>query len=169
MATTIGLSSCTTQEITRWLINKASGGDDHQWQNDRLLTVVTRATFRYDELDQNRSQNAASPEVRYIAGMTATDFTVTIQAGTDPEDAAGYDAYADLEGYCRRTEIFTCTFTDPGGFSRTKNMVITKWAAQSPIDGINVAEITLKVAAGACGDTFDGSTSGSGSGSGSGS
>lgn len=133
-------------------------------------TVVTRGDIRYDESSTEiEVKNAASPEVRYIAGMTATDFTVTIQAGTDPEDAAGYDAYADLEGYCRRKEIFTCTFTDPGGFSRTKNMVITKWAAQSPIDGINVAEITLKVAAGACGDTFDGSTSGSGSGSGSGS
>lgn len=143
-----------------WTI-KASG-------DTNASTVVTRGDIQYDESrTEIEVKNAASDEVRYIPGMKATDFSVQVQAGTDPEDAAGFDAYAKLKALSDASEVFESTFTAPGGFTRTKNMVVTKWTDQDPVDGLNVADVTLRVAAGSLGDKFvDGSGSGSGSGSG---
>ncbi len=131
------------------------------------MTVVTRGDVTYSESrTEIEVKNAASDEVRYIPGMKATEYAVQIQAGTDPEDTNGADAYAKLKGFYENGEVFQNTFTSPGGFSRTKDMVVTKWTDQDPVDGLNVADVTLRVAAGSTGDSFFGSGSGSGSGSG---
>lgn len=104
-------------------------------------------------------KNAASNEVRYIPGMESTEFSVTVQAGVDPEDAAGYDAYDELKGFYEAGEIFEVTFTSPGGFTRTKNMIVTTWKDSDPVDDVNTAEVTLRVAAGDLGDKFFSSNS----------
>lgn len=129
------------------------------------MTVVTRGDVTYTESrTEIEVKNAAADETRYIPGMKSTEFNVQIQAGTDPEDSAGADAYAKMKAFYEAGEVFTTTFTSPGGFSRSKDMVITSWTDNDPVDGLNNADITLRVAAGSAGDTFFGSGSGSGSG-----
>lgn len=134
------------------------------------LNVVTRTDLTFTtSLTEIEVKNAASNEVRYIPGMETTEFTVQVQAGTDPEDAAGFNAFTKLKGFYDNKEVFTATFTPPEGGSKTKDMIITKWVDQNPIDGLSVADITFRRAAGAAGESFSagaGSASGSGSGSG---
>lgn len=132
--------------------------------------VKTRGDISYEEsYTEIEVKNAASNDVRYIPGMRATNFQMTVQAGTDPEDAADYDAYETLLGYYESGEVFALTFTSPGGLTRTKNFVITQWNDSDPIDGLNEATITLKIAAADAGDKFFGTeSSGGGSGGGSG-
>lgn len=132
-----------------------------------LKTVKTRGDITYTEnYTEIEVKNAASNDVRYIPGMGNVEFNVTVQAGTDPEDAADYDAYLALYNYYINGTTFPGTFTSPGGFSRTKNFVITQWTDNDPVDGLNDATLTLRISGGTVGESFFGSGSGSGSGSG---
>ena len=112
-------------------------------------TLLTRGDVTYEESrTEIEVKNAASDEIRYIPGMQATVFDVNVQAGTDPEDTASYDAYADLRNKYETGATFPVTFTSPGGFATTKNMIVTKWVDNDPVDGLNDATVTLKVSAG---------------------
>ena len=112
-------------------------------------TVKTRGDITYSEsYTEIEVKNAASDEVRYVPGMKATVFDVNVQAGTDPEDTASYDAYADLRDKYETGATFPVTFTSPGGMSVTKDMLVTKWTDNDPVDGLNDATVSLKVSAG---------------------
>lgn len=112
-------------------------------------TLLTRGDVTYEESrTEIEVKNAASDEVRYVPGMKATVFDVNVQAGTDPEDTASYDAYADLRGKYETGATFPVTFTSPGGMSVTKDMLVTKWTDNDPVDGLNDATVSLKVSAG---------------------
>lgn len=133
--------------------------------NETPKTVVTRGDISYTtSKTEIEVKNAASNMVRYIPGMESTTFSVQVQAGTDPEDAAGVDAYSSLKTFFEEGEVFISTFTSPGGFTRETNMVITSWEDSDPVDGLNTANITLRVAAAEAGTKFYGTSSGSGSG-----
>lgn len=112
-------------------------------------TLLTRGDVTYEESrTEIEVKNAASDEVRYVPGMKATVFDVNVQAGTDPEDTASYDAYVDLRGKYETGATFPVTFTSPGGMSVTKDMLVTKWTDNDPVDGLNDATVSLKVSAG---------------------
>lgn len=112
-------------------------------------TLLTRGDVTYEESrTEIEVKNAASDEVRYVPGMKATVFDVNVQAGTDPEDTASYDAYADLREKYETGATFPVTFTSPGGMSVTKDMLVTKWTDNDPVDGLNDATVSLKVSAG---------------------
>ena len=112
-------------------------------------TLLTRGDVSYDEAyTEIEVKNAASNEVRYIPGMKATTFQINVQAGTDPEDSASYDAYSALRGYYGSGTTFPVTFTSPGGMSVTKDMIATHWVDNDPVDGLNDATVDLKVSAG---------------------
>lgn len=112
-------------------------------------TLLTRGDVTYEESrTEIEVKNAASDEVRYVPGMKATVFDVNVQAGTDPEDTASYDAYADLRDKYETGATFPVTFTSPGGMSVTKDMLVTKWTDNDPVDGLNDATVSLKVSAG---------------------
>ena len=63
------------------------------------------------------------------------------------KDAEGFDAYTALHDYNDSGSAFTLKFTSPGGFTREKDFVITSWADDAPIDGLNTANVTFKVSA----------------------
>lgn len=112
-------------------------------------TLLTRGDVTYEESrTEIEVKNAASDEVRYVPGMKATVFDVNVQAGTDPEDTASYDAYADLRDKYEKGATFPVTFTSPGGMSVTKDMLVTKWTDNDPVNGLNDATVSLKVSAG---------------------
>lgn len=112
-------------------------------------TLLTRGDVTYEESrTEIEVKNAASDEVRYVPGMKATVFDINVQAGTDPEDTASYDAYADLRDKYETGATFPVTFTSPGGMSVTKDMLVTKWVDNDPVDGLNDATVSLKVSAG---------------------
>lgn len=112
-------------------------------------TLLTRGDVSYDEAySEIEVKNAASNDVRYIPGMKSTTFQITVQAGTDPEDTASYDAYSELRGYYETGATFPVTFTSPGGMSATKNMIATHWVDNDPVDGLNEATVDLRVSAG---------------------
>ena len=112
-------------------------------------TLLTRGDVSYEEAySEIEVKNAASNEVRYIPGMKATTFQINVQAGTDPEDSASYDAYSELRGYYETGTTFPVTFTSPGGMSVTKDMIATHWVDNDPVDGLNDATVDLKVSAG---------------------
>ena len=112
-------------------------------------TLLTRGDVTYEESrTEIEVKNAASDEVRYVPGMKATVFDINVQAGTDPEDTASYDAYADLRDKYETGATFPVTFTSPGGMSVTKDMLVTKWTDNDPVDGLNDATVSLKVSAG---------------------
>ena len=129
-------------------------------------TVKTRGDITYTEnYTEIEVKNAASNDVRYIPGMGAVSFQVTILAGTDPEDSESYDAYQALYGYFNSGTTFLGTFTSPGGFSRSKNFVITQWTDNDAVDGLNEATITLRISGGTLGENFfDGASQSSGGG-----
>lgn len=111
-------------------------------------TLLTRGDVTYEESrTEIEVKNAASDKVRYIAGMRATTFNLNVQAGTDEEDTASYDAYAALRGYYEAGTTFPVTFTSPGGLSATENMIVTSWNDQDPVDGLNEAAVTLRISA----------------------
>lgn len=123
--------------------------------DDANKDVKTRGDISYEESrTEIEVKNAATDEVRYIPGMKATTFQLTVQAGTDPEDEDGFDAYEQLKSYFEDGEVFEGSFVSPGGFTRTKNFVITSWSDNDPVDGLNEATVTLKIAAGAKGNKF---------------
>ena len=112
-------------------------------------TLVTRGDVAYDESrTEIEVKNAAADEVRYVPGMQSTTFQITVQAGTDPEDTAGYDAYTELRGYYETGTTFPVTFTSPVGMSVSKNMIVTHWVDNDPVDGLNDATVDLRVSAG---------------------
>jgi len=132
-------------------------------------TVKTRGDITYTEnYTEIEVKNAASNDVRYIPGMGAVSFQVTIQAGTDPEDSESYDAYQALYGYFNAGTTFLGTFTSPGGFSRSKNFVITQWTDNDAVDGLNEATLTLRISGGTLGENFFDSASQSSGGGGNG-
>ena len=92
-------------------------------------------------------KNAAADEVRYLAGMASTNFQLTVQAGTDPEDEDSFDGYSALYGHYEAGTTFTVKFTSPGGFTAEKNFIITNWSENDPVDGLNEATVTLRVSA----------------------
>lgn len=128
-------------------------------------TVKTRGDITYQEsYTEIEVKNAASNDVRYVPGMRATDYSMNIQAGTDPEDAASYDAYSALYAYYNTGTTFPLTFTSPGGFTRTRNFIITNWQDNDPIDGLNDATLTLRISGGTVGEDFFPAASAGGSG-----
>ena len=125
-------------------------------------TLLTRGDVTYDEArTEIEVKNAAADEVRYVPGMKATTFQITVQAGTDPEDSANYDAYSALRGYYETGTTFPVTFTSPGGMSVTKDMIATHWVDNDPVDGLNDATVDLRVSAGDTSTPFFPSGSGS--------
>lgn len=120
-----------------------------------LKVIKTRGDITYQEsYTEIEVKNAASNDVRYIPGMKAVEFTLTVQGGTDPEDADSVDAYETLLAYYTAGTTFPGTFTSPGGFSRTKNFVITRWQDNDPVDGLNEASVTLRISGGTAGEDF---------------
>ncbi len=112
-------------------------------------TLLTRGDVSYEEAyTEIEVKNAASNEVRYIPGMKSTTFQLVVQAGTDPEDSEGYDAYTTLRGYYTAGTTFPVTFTSAGGVTVTKNMICTHWTDSNPIDDLNTATVDLKVSGG---------------------
>lgn len=111
-------------------------------------------------------KNAASEEVRYLRGMKSTSFQIIVQAGTDPDDASAFDGYSALYAHYIAGDTFPLTFTAPGGFTTTKNFIITNWTENDPVDDLASATITLRVSAAS--PTTSGTSSGGGSGSSSG-
>ena len=127
-------------------------------------TVKTRGDITYTEsYTEIEVKNAASNDVRYIPGMRTAEFSMAIQAGTDPEDSADYDAYAALLAYYNAGTTFPITFTSPGGFTKTENFVITNWTDNDPVDGLNDATLTLRISGGTAGESFFTTSSSSGS------
>lgn len=132
-----------------------------------LKVIKTRGDVTYQEsYTEIEVKNAASNDVRYIPGMKAVEFTLTVQGGTDPEDADSVDAYETLLAYYTAGTTFPGTFTSPGGFSRTKNFVITRWQDNDPVDGLNEASVTLRISGGTAGEDFFTTATQSGSGNG---
>lgn len=131
-------------------------------------TVKTRGDVTYTEsYTEIEVKNAASNDVRYIPGMRSTEFSISIQAGTDPEDSESYDAYQALLGFYNAGTTFPLEFTSPGGFTRTENFIITNWTDNDPVDGLNDATLTLRISGGTVGESFFEATSSGGSSSGS--
>lgn len=92
-------------------------------------------------------KNAAADEVRYLAGMGATNFQMTVQAGTDPEDDDSFDGYATLYQLFTNKTTFEMKFTSPGGFTQEKAFIITNWSDSNAVDGLNEATVTFRVSA----------------------
>ena len=127
-------------------------------------TVKTRGDVTYTEsFTEIEVKNAASNDVRYIPGMRSTEFSISIQAGTDPEDSESYDAYQALLGFYNAGTTFPLEFTSPGGFTRTENFIITNWTDNDPVEGLNDATLTLRISGGTAGESFFESTSSGGS------
>ncbi len=105
-------------------------------------------------------KNAAADEVRYLPGMAATNFQLTVQAGTDPEDDDGFNGYATLYGFYTTGATFPVRFTSPGGFTAEKNFIVTNWSENDPVDGLNEATVTLRVSAADLGTTTTGGAAG---------
>ena len=127
-------------------------------------TVKTRGDVTYTEsFTEIEVKNAASNDVRYIPGMRSTEFSISIQAGTDPEDSESYDAYQALLGFYNAGTTFPLEFTSPGGFTRTENFIITNWTDNDPVDCLNDATLTLRISGGTAGESFFESTSSGGS------
>lgn len=107
--------------------------------------IKTRGDITYEETrTEIEVKNAASEDIRFIAGMKATNFQMTVQAGTDPEDESSVDGYAVLLAHWEAGTAFSLTFTSPGGLQRTKDFIITAWSDANPVDGLNEATVTFK-------------------------
>lgn len=118
---------------------KATGG---------YKSILTRGDVTFEEsYTEIEVKNAAADEVRYLRGMNATTFSMTVQAGDDPEDSESFDAYAALLAHNEAGTTFTLKFTSPGGFTKEKNFIITNWQDADPVDGLNEATITFRVSA----------------------
>ena len=60
-------------------------------------TLLTHGDVTYESSNTEiEIKNAAADEVRYLAGMAATNFQMTVQAGTDPEDEGSFDGCKGL-------------------------------------------------------------------------
>lgn len=119
-------------------------------------TIKTRGDVTYEETrSEIEVKNAASDETRYLAGMKATNFQMTVQVGTDPEDESSVDGYATLLAHWEAGTPFALTFTSPGGLKRTKDFIITAWSDANPIDGLNEATVTFKRSAIGANDSSD--------------
>lgn len=111
-------------------------------------TILTHGDVTYETSNTEiEIKNAAADEVRYLAGMAATNFQMTVQAGTDPEDTNSVDGYAELLTHYEAGNTFTMKFTSPGGITKEKNFIITNWSDSNAVDGLNEATITFRVSA----------------------
>lgn len=110
--------------------------------------ILTRGDITFEEsYTEIEVKNAAADEVRYLRGMAATSFQMTVQAGTDPEDTDSFDAYAALLAHNEAGTTFQLKFTSPGGVTREKSFIITNWSDANPVDGLNEATITFRISA----------------------
>lgn len=120
-------------------------------------TIKTIGDITYDESKTEiEIKNRASKDIRYIQGMTATNFSMQVQAGIDPEDSSSCDGYSLILNHYNAGTAFSVEFTSPGGFSRTKDMICTAFKPTEPVDGLSVADVTLRVSGLAA--TVDGGT-----------
>ena len=111
-------------------------------------TIKTIGDVTYEESDAEiETKNRASQDIRYVPGMTATAFNLQVQGGTDPDDEDSVDGYAILSEMKEKHLTKPVTFTSPSGFTRTKNMICTAFKPSEPVDGLSVADATLKVSA----------------------
>ena len=111
-------------------------------------TILTHGDVTYETSNTEiEIKNAAADEVRYLAGMAATNFQMTVQAGTDPEDSNSVDGYEELLTKYEAGDTFTMKFTSPGGITKEKNFIITNWSDSNAVDGLNEATITFRVSA----------------------
>lgn len=111
-------------------------------------TILTHGDITYETSNTEiEIKNAAADEVRYLAGMAATNFQMTVQAGTDPEDSNSVDGYSELLTHYEAGNTFTMKFTSPGGITKEKNFIITNWSDSNAVDGLNEATITFRVSA----------------------
>ena len=111
-------------------------------------TILTHGDVTYETSNTEiEIKTAAADEVRYLAGMAATNFQMTVQAGTDPEDANSVDGYEELLTKYEAGATFTMKFTSPGGITKEKNFIITNWSDSNAVDGLNEATITFRVSA----------------------
>ena len=111
-------------------------------------TILTHGDITYETSNTEiEIKNAAADEVRYLAGMAATNFQMTVQAGTDPEDVSSVDGYEELLTKYEAGATFTMKFTSPGGITKEKNFIITSWSDSNAVDGLNEATITFRVSA----------------------
>lgn len=111
-------------------------------------TLLTHGDVTYESSNTEiEIKNAAADEVRYLAGMAATNFQMTVQAGTDPEDEDSFDGYAKLFELYQSKDTFKMKFTSPGGFTAEKGFIITNWSDSNAVDGLNEATVTFRVSA----------------------
>lgn len=100
-----------------------------------------------DNLTDIEVKNRSSQEVRYMPGMRTRSYSFQVQAGTDPEDVAAVDSYEFFKDKYENQETFPLTFMTPGGINVTKNVIVTSFSAKPPVDGLDVADVTIKVSA----------------------
>ena len=117
------------------------------------LTIDGKAIKTIGDLTYNSSRtdievkNRASEDVRHLSGMRSDSITLVVQAGTDPEDPQSIDGYDLLKGVYENKMTVPVTYTSAGGFSRTKNQIVTEFSPSDPVDDLATANVTLQVSA----------------------
>lgn len=117
------------------------------------LTIDSKAIKTIGDLTYNSSRtdievkNRASEDVRHLSGMRSDSITLVVQAGTDPEDPQSIDGYDLLKSVYENKMTVPVTYTSAGGFSRTKNQIVTEFSPSDPIDDLATANVTLQVSA----------------------
>ena len=107
--------------------------------------IVTIGDINYESSrTEIEVKNRASEFVRYQAGMRSDSITLTVQAGTDPDDPQSVDGYDLLKNAYESKSTIQVVYTSPGGFSITRNQIVTAFNPSDPVDDLSTASVTLR-------------------------